>query len=968
MENEKIKDITQDISNYSPYHKLFVNGKSGILSFYDEELNLLSATIPYSGTLNTIKFAKEKDKMVVATSTNLYVIDITDPASPVTLSNISISISKMVYAEEYDTVLTFTGSKISAYSILDTANVYLLSTLDMGASGVGGMVLSKDQKTVYLSMFYNRFVTVDISNFFDMKVLSSIGADILGGMDVDHESGIAYVGSANTYGNNFYEYNISDPSSPSNLSTIIRLNGAMPDIKISDDKSMLLMAKKGTNGADAEMKIFLKDSSGNYNLGGFINTGSAEKNVQGSSNKYILTSTGTFDLVPKVRLQNGFSDHNITFGFSDLDNSELNISIDVNSSLLSLNQTFSNTVTNFNDLYNLTLISNGEESGVARIEVNATDGELIQSKYIDIIVEQKTYSYDLNITNVELNNTQLGKIELIGVDNNITIGGIATLQNGENQLSFELLEDNATYTLAVTLQNGLQQYYNFTDNNFYDSSSGSDFELTFNNSYVTKEVNLQNLLKSLLVSFNNTTKTIETVELVKEDNSTLAFDRVWSPNLVINGDAEDGINNWTISQGDLATQDYSVNNAGENKSITGTNYFTGGNVTPSSAYQEIDLSGLMSNSPFKFSVLQGGYNSNDTSEVVVTFIDSNNNDISSFTTGTYTSTKDMRVYELNGTIPSNTIKAKIVMQMLRTDGTQNSGYVDDITFQGIKVEDQYKYIAKDILYNENYAIKVTLNDDTTWWYNFTDGKFYDRYDEYFQIINHLNNEQSVDSNDQNWINLLPTIKLKAHGGVVQLDTNGSSSNVSFDMNITFTSFTIEWWMNPYEYVNNGNTLGADWDSFMFTDNVNGLYVGIDNNSNTDRLTPSDHNATFDYGSWQHFAFTFDGSSGTGTLYKNGLLKGSKSGMSLPATWSSFKLGGYTDINKYMVDELRIWNTIRTAQEISDNYKQQLDGNETGLVAYYNFDERVGDTIKDITGNEVMDMMVLLMEMSLDLIF
>jgi Concanavalin A-like lectin/glucanases superfamily len=47
-----------------------------------------------------------------------------------------------------------------------------------------------------------------------------------------------------------------------------------------------------------------------------------------------------------------------------------------------------------------------------------------------------------------------------------------------------------------------------------------------------------------------------------------------------------------------------------------------------------------------------------------------------------------------------------------------------------------------------------------------------------------------------------------------------------------------------------------------------------------------------------------------------------------------------------MDEVRIWNVARSAQEIADNYKLILKGTEPGLVAYYHFDDGVGTTPKD----------------------
>jgi hypothetical protein len=47
-----------------------------------------------------------------------------------------------------------------------------------------------------------------------------------------------------------------------------------------------------------------------------------------------------------------------------------------------------------------------------------------------------------------------------------------------------------------------------------------------------------------------------------------------------------------------------------------------------------------------------------------------------------------------------------------------------------------------------------------------------------------------------------------------------------------------------------------------------------------------------------------------------------------------------------IDEFRFWNVARTEQEIADNYKLILKGDEPGLVAYYHFDEGTGSAPKD----------------------
>ena len=47
-----------------------------------------------------------------------------------------------------------------------------------------------------------------------------------------------------------------------------------------------------------------------------------------------------------------------------------------------------------------------------------------------------------------------------------------------------------------------------------------------------------------------------------------------------------------------------------------------------------------------------------------------------------------------------------------------------------------------------------------------------------------------------------------------------------------------------------------------------------------------------------------------------------------------------------IDEVRIWNVERTASQIADAKDGTLNGDETGLVAYYNFQENSGTTAND----------------------
>jgi len=51
----------------------------------------------------------------------------------------------------------------------------------------------------------------------------------------------------------------------------------------------------------------------------------------------------------------------------------------------------------------------------------------------------------------------------------------------------------------------------------------------------------------------------------------------------------------------------------------------------------------------------------------------------------------------------------------------------------------------------------------------------------------------------------------------------------------------------------------------------------------------------------------------------------------------------------MIDDVRIWYTLKTSAEILASMNSELIGTEPGLGAYWNFNEGTGQTAADITG-------------------
>lgn len=111
--------------------------------------------------------------------------------------------------------------------------------------------------------------------------------------------------------------------------------------------------------------------------------------------------------------------------------------------------------------------------------------------------------------------------------------------------------------------------------------------------------------------------------------------------------------------------------------------------------------------------------------------------------------------------------------------------------------------------------------------------------------------------------------------------------------------------------------------------------------------------------WVHVAAIFNNGDVTqNVLYIDGIeqslsqLIGTPSGTEVVSATAT--IGGHaTDIYNYFtgeIDELRIWNGSRTANEIRENMCRTLTGNETNLLAYYNMDFGRGTEVPDFSAN------------------
>jgi hypothetical protein len=201
-------------------------------------------------------------------------------------------------------------------------------------------------------------------------------------------------------------------------------------------------------------------------------------------------------------------------------------------------------------------------------------------------------------------------------------------------------------------------------------------------------------------------------------------------------------------------------------------------------------------------------------------------------------------------------------------------------------------------------------------------------------------------------------KCQAQGASRAIGFSGTSHvnmGDSLSKALAQSDFTIETWIKIRSNTSDPVFIGnKDW--------ANGANTGIVwcryTTANTIRFnfrasgrTRKDLNITYDYTKWNHIAITVK-RNGTMTGYLNGIQQGTPvsiatdSGYTLHANLP-FRVGadgnGAYPINGDM-DELRIWNNVRTETEIRNNMCRKIDGASNGLLAYYRMDETTGNTL------------------------
>ncbi|MFA5947629.1 MAG: LamG-like jellyroll fold domain-containing protein [Candidatus Gracilibacteria bacterium] len=217
---------------------------------------------------------------------------------------------------------------------------------------------------------------------------------------------------------------------------------------------------------------------------------------------------------------------------------------------------------------------------------------------------------------------------------------------------------------------------------------------------------------------------------------------------------------------------------------------------------------------------------------------------------------------------------------------------------------------------------------------------------YFEIRNDKINKY-IYLNDENLASIVPSPQKKNYS----LNFDGTSDLIKTPLNTvqsqTGASYTFEAWIYP-------TSISAGRHQIISTDN-GGFDWGILRNAgkwNVFTGTSSyDTGFNVDLNKWQHVTAVFTPRVGV-KFYKNDQEK-IISEISYDSSVSPITIGKNASNNntEYFdgkIDEIKIWNTAKTKDDIINSLDRVLTGQEANLLAYYNFNEGKGQTINNST--------------------
>lgn len=177
-----------------------------------------------------------------------------------------------------------------------------------------------------------------------------------------------------------------------------------------------------------------------------------------------------------------------------------------------------------------------------------------------------------------------------------------------------------------------------------------------------------------------------------------------------------------------------------------------------------------------------------------------------------------------------------------------------------------------------------------------------------------------------------------------------------------SDFTLECWAKfeslpgsgaNYDLISKFNNV-ANGRAYLFDVRNNaGTYnmrLGLSNDGASTEVLTSNA-ITVSTGTWYHLAVAWDASASTAYFYQDTVAKGTPTGAmtSVFNSNSDFIVGARlissspAEFFDGKIDEVRVWNDLRTSGEISANYNTELTGAEANLQGYWKFNNDYTDS-------------------------
>ncbi len=198
-----------------------------------------------------------------------------------------------------------------------------------------------------------------------------------------------------------------------------------------------------------------------------------------------------------------------------------------------------------------------------------------------------------------------------------------------------------------------------------------------------------------------------------------------------------------------------------------------------------------------------------------------------------------------------------------------------------------------------------------------------------------------------------------------LDFDGSDDHIcgnNLALNIT-GQITLEAWISPTitgnKYIIRKGRLNVNDGYEIGLNNASKVYARFNQETSGNALqVVSSSNYPTNGSSWMHVAATYDGS--TIRLYINGVQEAALNAVfTIGSNIDPLAIGAQPEVSgtnggffRGRLDEVRVWSTARSQQQIREDMCRKLSGSESGLAGYWPLDEESGMAAYDQSGNDI----------------